>query len=160
MFSYFKDVSITHNYLCDMFISNNYSYNTINASQPKLPQTITGKTHPQALIPATAHILAKSFPHPMSNTAEFFSLLLVTTEFLFPTTVLQLLLMKATTFIQGIPFASDVASRWSNMDCAVPLLQIGMSGNPVTALSLTSSKYLTTIASVLLVIFIRFDTPE
>ena len=74
----------------------------------------------------------------MSNTAEFF----------FPTIVLQLSLMKATTFFQGIPFASNVASSWSNMVCAVPILQISMSRNPVTALSLTSSKYSTTIARV------------
>ena len=84
----------------------------------------------------------------MSNTAEFVSLILVTTEFLFPTIVLQLSLMKATTFFQGIPFASNVASSWSNIDYAVPILQIGMYRNPVTALSVTSSKYLTTIAKV------------
>ena len=77
-----------------------------------------------------------------------FLLDLVTIEFLFPTIVLQLSLMKATTFFQGIPFASNVASSWSNMDCAVPILQIGMSRNPMTALSLTSSKYLTTLARV------------
>ena len=55
--------------------------------------------------------------------------------------------MKATTFFLGIPFTSYVASSWSNMDYAVPILQIGMSRNPVTALPLTSSKYLTTIAT-------------
>ena len=104
----------------------------------------TGK----ALTPATVHRLAKWHTQPMSNTADLFSLILVTTEFLFPTIVLQLSLMKATTFFQGIPFASNVAFNWSNMDCAVPILQIGMSRNPVTALSLISSKYLTTIATV------------
>ena len=56
--------------------------------------------------------------------------------------------MKATTFFQGNLFASNVASSWSNMDCAVPILQIGMSRNPVTGLSLTSSMYLITIARV------------
>ena len=42
-----------------------------------------------------------------------------------------------------LPFASNVASSWSNMDCAGPILQIGMSRNPsdqVTALSLNPVK--------------------
>ena len=57
--------------------------------------------------------------------------------------------MKATTFFHGIRIASNVTSSWSNMDYTMPILQIGMSKNPVTALSITSLKYLTTIARVL-----------
>jgi len=95
----------------------------------------------------TIYRLAKWHSQPMSNIAEYFSLILVKTEFIFPTILLQLSLMKATIFFPLLRMWHLVGQIDKYELCCADIVN-WHTQEPLIALSLTSSKYLTTIARV------------